>query len=77
MTTSIGIALYPHDGDDAETLLKTADSAMYQAKEMGRDTVRFAVTPRLEIRREPEPPVEPSPRAKIAESGQTDRKRTP
>ena len=33
---SIGISLYPADGDDAETLLTAADSAMYYAKEMGR-----------------------------------------
>jgi len=35
---SIGIALYPTDGKDAETLFKSADSAMYQAKEQGKNT---------------------------------------
>jgi len=34
---SIGVAIYPEDGEDIETLLKHADIAMYQAKEMGRN----------------------------------------
>ena len=39
---SIGVALFPDDGHDAETLLRHADDAMYQAKDSGRDAVRFA-----------------------------------
>jgi diguanylate cyclase (GGDEF)-like protein len=36
VTTSIGIAVYPHDGTDESILLKNADIAMYQAKQAGR-----------------------------------------
>ena len=43
-TASIGIAKYPQDGDDKNTLLKHADSAMYHAKEKGRDTYAFYTT---------------------------------
>jgi diguanylate cyclase (GGDEF)-like protein/PAS domain S-box-containing protein len=41
VTTSIGISVYPEDGLDAATLLKNADTAMYQAKESGRQNFRF------------------------------------
>lgn len=41
ISTSIGIALYPYDGEDAQTLLKHADAALYQAKEQGRNNYQF------------------------------------
>ena len=41
LTTSIGIALYPQDGEDAAQLLKHADSAMYLAKDSGRNQCKF------------------------------------
>jgi predicted signal transduction protein with EAL and GGDEF domain len=41
VTPSIGISLYPCDGTDEETLIKHADTAMYQAKELGKNNFRF------------------------------------
>lgn len=41
VTPSIGVSIYPDDADNVEDLLKNADVAMYQAKDAGRDSVRF------------------------------------
>jgi len=41
VTVSGGISLYPEDGEDAEALLKSADTAMYRAKERGRDNFQL------------------------------------
>ena len=41
VTCSVGVATYPNDGRDPETLLMNADAAMYEAKEAGRDNVQF------------------------------------
>lgn len=41
VTASMGVTLYPNDGDTAEKLLKNADTAMYHAKERGRNNYQF------------------------------------
>ena len=41
VTTSIGISTYPNDGLDAEALIKSADTAMYHAKEKGKNNFQF------------------------------------
>jgi EAL domain-containing protein (putative c-di-GMP-specific phosphodiesterase class I) len=44
VSVSVGIALYPDDAINSETLIKYADTAMYQAKQAGRDVFRFFTT---------------------------------
>jgi len=49
ITASIGISVHPQDGLDAETLMKNADTAMYQAKSLGRQCYKF-FRPAMNIR---------------------------
>lgn len=49
ITTSIGISLFPHDGHDADSLLKNADIALYRAKEHGRNNYQL-YTPSMNAR---------------------------
>ncbi len=49
ITTSIGLSVYPDDGLDADTLIKNADTAMYHAKENGRQSYQF-FTPAMNVR---------------------------
>ncbi|MFO6377329.1 diguanylate cyclase domain-containing protein, partial [Pseudomonas aeruginosa] len=41
VSASVGIALFPKDGDDAPTLVKNADAAMYRAKSRGRSRIEY------------------------------------
>ncbi len=49
LTVSIGVVTYPDDGLEVETLMKNADSAMYQAKESGRNSFQF-FKPEMNVR---------------------------
>jgi diguanylate cyclase (GGDEF)-like protein/PAS domain S-box-containing protein len=49
ITASIGVSVYPDDGLDAETLIKNADTAMYQSKENGRQNYQF-FAPAMNVR---------------------------
>jgi len=72
LTTSVGVAVFPEDGKDVETLLKRADIAMYKAKELSRETGKSEVVffsselekrikQKIEIERELKRAVEKSP----------------
>jgi GGDEF domain-containing protein len=47
LSGSVGIALFPRDGDATERLIRNADSAMYKAKECGKNNYRFFSEPLL------------------------------
>ena len=49
VTASIGLSMYPEDGQDADTLIRNADVAMYRAKERGRNVYQF-YTPDMNVR---------------------------
>jgi diguanylate cyclase (GGDEF)-like protein len=49
VTCSMGVATYPNDGMDADTLIANADAAMYRAKEIGRDNFQL-YTPELNVK---------------------------
>jgi diguanylate cyclase (GGDEF)-like protein len=51
LSTSIGISIYPDDGEDAESLIKNADTAMYRSKDQGRNQVTF-FSPEMNARTE-------------------------
>jgi diguanylate cyclase (GGDEF)-like protein len=65
VTTSIGLSVYPNDGLDAETLIKNADTAMYQAKENGRQGYQF-FKPAMNIRAVERQSIEESLRRALA-----------
>ena len=50
ITTSIGVAIHPDNGEDADTLMRNADIAMYEAKAKGRDNYQ-CFSPQMEAAR--------------------------
>ena len=49
LTTSIGVAMYPNDGEDTTTLVKNADAAMYEAKNKGKNRFCFYTQSMTEV----------------------------
>ncbi len=76
ITASIGVSFYPQDGSDTHTLIKSADSAMYKAKENGKNIYalysRHLTNLDAEHRSQPSEGIEPSPRTSSASMEQPD-----
>lgn len=51
VSASIGISLFPEDGQDPESLMRSCDTAMYHAKQQGRNHVQFFAAPMNEVAR--------------------------
>jgi len=51
VTTSAGVAIYPSHGEDADTLMKSADLALYEAKRAGKNTYRISACPEPSVAR--------------------------
>jgi len=68
VTPSIGISLFPHDAISPETLLRCADTAMYHAKELGRNNYQY-YTPVLNSRVQERMTLETDLRAAMSEGG--------
>ncbi len=65
VTTSIGVSVFPDDGRNAEVLIKNADTAMYQAKEQGRQSYQF-FKPSMNVRAVARQSIEESLRRALA-----------
>lgn len=65
VTGSIGISIYPEDGEDGRALIQNADTAMYRSKEVGRHTFQF-FRPAMNLRAQERQTIEDSLRSALA-----------